>query len=230
MKLIHKALWGGGLGGSSSLMVSLLKAFGKVFRKEWDLNQLVTVGHNIESTLLHTPTGTQDYVPAAQAGMNIIEYSPEGYKIEKIPYNVDYFADRMLVVYTGKSHHSGINNWQVLKDAVDKDAKTLEALNEVAEISKDLRAVCLNGEWDVLPEIFKREYRARVKLSSGFASPEITDLEAIALKNGADAVKICGAGGGGCVMIWSPPEKKSTVSQEIQNKGFEILAANPLKS
>ncbi|MCB0357941.1 MAG: galactokinase, partial [Bdellovibrionales bacterium] len=139
---------GGGLGGSSSLTVSLLKAFAKIFNKTWTLEELVRVSHNLEAQLLHTPTGTQDYFPAAQKGLNLISYSPEGFKSEVIPYDVQYFAQRMLVVYSGRSHHSGINNWQVLKLAVEKDLKTLNALSEVADIAKDLHHICLAADWE----------------------------------------------------------------------------------
>lgn len=159
---------GGGLGGSSSLMISLLKAFGKIFNKNWELKQLVTVAHNLEASLLHTPTGTQDYVPAAQTGLNLIKYSPEGFSVETLPYDVNYFSERMLVVYTGRSHHSGINNWQVLKEAVEKRAKTLEALQEVAEISKDLRQICINGEWEQLPQVLKENLMPELSCQRGF--------------------------------------------------------------
>ncbi|MCB9026675.1 MAG: galactokinase [Bdellovibrionaceae bacterium] len=221
---------GGGLGGSSSLVISLLKAFCKVLHKEWSLKELVTVGHNIEAQLLHTPTGTQDYIPAVQAGLNLIHYTAEGFNVENIPYDVDYFAQRMSIVYTGRSHNSGINNWQVVKEAVEKDTKTMSALMEIAEVSKDMRQLCLNADWQKLPELFNREFSARVKLSSGFSSPEITNLESIALRHGAEAVKICGAGGGGCVMLWSPPDKKKNLVQAIQEKGFHVLDAKPLKN
>lgn len=221
---------GGGLGGSSSLLVSLLKAFGQVMNKDWSLEQIVTVGHNIESQLLHTPTGTQDYIPAAQPGLNIINYNAEGFKVEKLAYDVDHFSQRMLVVYTGKSHYSGINNWKVVKEAIEKDAQTIDALNEIADVAKDMRAACLNSDWKSLPDLFKREFKSRIKLSSGFTSPEISQLEGLALRQGAEAVKICGAGGGGCVIVWCPPEKKENIRQAIDKQGFQVLNAKPLKN
>ncbi len=220
---------GGGLGGSSSLVVSMLKAFGEYFGKKWDLNEIVTVGHNIEAGFLKTPTGTQDYVPAAQPGLNIIEYNSNGFNVEAVDYDADYFSDRMLVVFTGKSHHSGINNWQVVKGAVDGDIITLAALRDVADISRDMRTVCLEQSWQNLPGLFKREYTARIKLSSSFSSPEILKLEEIALRNGAEAVKICGAGGGGCVMIWCPPEKRAIIKETIYGQGYQMLESAPLK-
>jgi D-glycero-alpha-D-manno-heptose-7-phosphate kinase len=230
LETYSKSPVGGGLGGSSSLVISLLKAFSKLKNFNWNLHKIVTVAHNIESAVLRTPTGTQDYVPAFQPGMNIITYSLSGFEVEQVNFDLKTFSDSMILVFTGKSHHSGINNWQVIKGAVENDSKTLAALKEVSEVSKDMRTVCLSGDWDHFPELFRREYKARLKLSSSFSSPEILQLEDLALKNGAKAVKICGAGGGGCVMVWTPPEKKSQLCQIFQNNGFQVLDANPQKN
>ncbi len=220
---------GGGLGGSSSLVISLLKAFGIYFKKEWELHEIVTVAHNLESAFLRTLTGTQDYIPAFQHGLNIVKYSPYGFEVKKVDFDLNYISDHILLVYTGRSHHSGINNWQVIQSVVEKDSRTLTALSKMAAVAKDMTDVCLNGDWQKIPELFKREFSARLELSEGFSSPEILALENIALQNGAHAVKICGAGGGGCVMIWCAPKKRDHLQKTIMAEGYQVLDARPVK-
>lgn len=216
---------GGGLGGSSSLTISLLKAFGQFVGKKWSLNEIVTVASNLEAKLLRTPTGTQDYFSPAQPGLNIISYTNFGFESQLIELDEDYFNSRMILVYTGKAHHSGINNWQVIKQVVERDERAIGALKEIADIAESVAEVCKCGHWDNLGPLFAREYEARVKLSEGFTCNEIKELERIAFKQGANAVKICGAGGGGCVMLWVPPEKKMEIIAACQKEKYQVLKA-----
>lgn len=220
---------GGGLGGSSSLTVSLLKAFSQFLHRPFsDVHQLVRVAHNIEAGVLNTPTGTQDYYPAAMGGINIIHYSADGIELEVLDKNTQAISDHSLVVYTGRSHHSGINNFQVLTRAVQKDPQTLKALWALKEISNETISVVKKSSWSELPGLFNREYKARVQLAEAFSSPEIEKLSDVALRSGAQAVKICGAGGGGCVLLWAEPDQKEKVRNACLQAGFQVLAAKPV--
>lgn len=220
---------GGGLGGSSSLMVSLLKAFSKAMGQPFaSVYQLVNVAHNLEAKLLLTPTGTQDYYPAATGGINILEYSPSGIKQHLFNHSHQKeIEDRFLLVYTGRSHHSGMNNFEVLQKAVAKDPKTIRALSSLRMISEEMSGLVRAGQWKDLRELFNREYDARVQLAPAVSSPEIEALHKLTLREGADAVKICGAGGGGCVLIWTPPDAKANVSAACTKAGFQVLSAKP---
>lgn len=219
---------GGGLGGSSSLMVSLLKAFSEWTGQELpDVHGLVHRAHNLEARLLGTPTGTQDYYPAASGGLNILEYGTDGIRQEILDPD-ERLRDRMILVYTGRSHHSGLNNFEVLKGAVGKDAGVLAALHELKVIADETAAVCRSGDWEALGGLFRREFKARVRLAPAFTCPEIEELDRISRGAGAEAVKICGAGGGGCVMVWCPPGDRERISTVCRNAGFQVLSASPV--
>jgi D-glycero-alpha-D-manno-heptose-7-phosphate kinase len=128
-------------------------------------------------------------------------------------------------VYTGKPHHSGFNNWQVLKKAVDGNKKTLRHLEGLRDVALDLIDQIQKKNWN-FKEIFKAEYKHRSSISKSFGSPEIRKLEKIALKNGAQSLKICGAGGGGCVIVWCEAGQKEKVMTACQKRGFQVIKAN----
>lgn len=220
---------GGGLGGSSSLTISILKALHYLLNLPLPgVHELVHQAHNIEAELLRTPTGTQDYYPAVTGGLSFIDYQSSGIvhtqqSIEDTP-----FADYFLLVYTGRSHHSGLNNFEVLKSAVDGDEKVLNALKKIKLVSEELKAVIQNKNWDAIPELFRREFAARIQLTPAFTSPEIEKLAEICLAAGALAVKICGAGGGGCVLVWVPPNCRERVVSACQKEKFQCLSAKPV--
>lgn len=219
---------GGGLGGSSSLCISLIKAFSKWLGEDLTALEMVELAHNLEAEVLHKPTGTQDYVPAIVGGMNLIKYSPRGIELQKLDFDGPYFAKRLILVYTGQPHHSGLNNWQVIKAALDGDQKTLNALHEIKRIGDEVSQACSSGKFDLLPNLFRQEFKARVALSKGFTSERIETLEEIAIAAGAEAVKICGAGGGGCVLVWTDPKQYEAVVKACQKAEFQIIDARPV--
>jgi D-glycero-alpha-D-manno-heptose-7-phosphate kinase len=220
---------GGGLGGSSSLTISLMKAFaqfcGRPFR---DAHHMAHVAHNIEAEILNTPTGTQDYYPAASGGINLLHYGYDGIEQTVLPTKNTALAEKFMLVYTGKAHHSGMNNFEVVKDSVAKDEGTLKALRDLKLIALETELAVRSGKWEDLGALFRREFDARVRLAPEFSSPEIQKLAEVSLQNGAEAVKICGAGGGGCVLVWCPPNKREGVAQACQKAGFQVMDAKPV--
>jgi D-glycero-alpha-D-manno-heptose-7-phosphate kinase len=219
---------GGGLGGSSSLTVSLIQAFSKFCGKIKTADEIVLLASNLEAQLLKKPTGTQDYYPPIYGGLLSLHYGFGGCQVEKLP--TDLFSTlekHFLLVYTGSPHHSGFNNWQVLKSLIDGDKKTFENLKSLKHVSENLYKLLQQQDWKSLPNLFKEEYRYRTQLSDSFSSPEIERLEHVALKEGADAVKICGAGGGGCVFVWVDPDKRARVKAKLESEKFKVLDAKP---
>ena len=223
LKTFSQSPVGGGLGGSSSLCISLIKAFSKSLNQELKVYPTVEMAHNIEAEVIHAPTGTQDYFPALVPGLNLIHYSARGARLEPLDFDEKFLSSQLMLVYTGKAHHSGINNWQVLKEVIEGHAKPLAALKRIAVISEKMARACRAQDWQMLPELFHQEFEARVELSAGFSSPEIETLRRIVLQGGGDAVKICGAGGGGCVLVWADPSKHETLTKECQKSGFRTI-------
>lgn len=228
LKTYSQSPVGGGLGGSSSLCISLIRAFCQMHDADLSADQAVHLAHNLEAKVIATPTGTQDYYPALLSGLNILHYRADGIQVENVPYAHEVFSQNMMLMYTGKSHHSGINNWQVIKSVIEGDKTTLQHLKEIARISADTAEACRQGEWSRLPDLFQREYNARIKLAPAFTSPEIEKLTKIVFESGGTAVKICGAGGGGCVMVWVEQHLHERISLACQKSGFQTLKALPV--
>ena len=232
---------GGGLGGSSSLMVSLIKVFNKWLTVDMSISQIVKLASNLEAQLLFTPTGTQDYYPALSGGLNILNYNMDKVDQEVYHEHTEHLQDHLILVYTGKPHHSGLNNWSVLTGLIEEknhdsekklnesiiNSLLINSLKKLNDIAKQTANVCRSQEWDKLPELFNQESSYREKLSPSFLSPEIKKLFALSKKAGAKGAKICGAGGGGCVLIWAEAEKKQTISNTLESSGFTILNIKP---
>lgn len=214
---------GGGLGGSSSLSVSVYQTFAKWLNKTEDLHQIVRACSNIEAFILKTPTGTQDYYGAIRTGLHMIDFDFSGIQLTTLTdHNAD-LSEKLMLVYTGKSHHSGINNWQVLKKYIDGDLITQQAIASLQKTSLKMKESCLNKKWQEIPFLFAEEYEARLMLADSFVSPEILKLKELADQQGAEGFKICGAGGGGCVGLWVKKGTFSSLKTKVQEHGFQVL-------
>ncbi len=218
---------GGGLGGSSSLTISLIKAFSQWLTCPLCDEDMVRLASNIEARVLNVPTGTQDYYPALYGGLNVIDYLPARVQWQVRPISHQGFSEAWsqsaILVYTGQPHQSGLNNWAVYKAAVERDERTLTHLKRLQVVAAQMRECVVSGKWNELPELFNAEYEARVGLSEHFASPTIHSLRSVALRANARAVKICGAGGGGCVLVWASPETRAKVEEACESEGFQVL-------
>lgn len=220
---------GGGLGGSSSLVISVLKALHQLLEiKLPNPVDLVHTAHNIEAKMLRTPTGTQDYFAAVTGGISFIDYSAHEMSQAVFEVSDTPIKDYFLLVYTGKAHHSGLNNFEVLKSSVQGEVKVLNALQKIKDISDKMKKCITNKSWNELPQLFREEYSARLELTPAFSSPEIEKLNKICTEAGAEAVKICGAGGGGCVLVWVSPENRNKVLEVCKKENFNCLPAQPV--
>ena len=222
---------GGGLDGSSSLMISLTQVFKQALESQGfkveslsSIHQMVHFCHNVEAQVLLTPTGTQDYYPAVAGGCLSIHYGPDsiGLKSLSLP---DWFFKQAVLVYTGQSHHSGINNFEVLKKAVAGQKDTLTALKNLLVTSQAMLSWLVSSslKYEDLIPILRDEYKQRVELEPTFSSDSIRDIFTLMQSAGGDAVKICGAGGGGCVLVFFPESRGPAVKEVLTQKNYKIL-------
>ena len=100
---------GGGLGGSSSLSISLIKAFSEWMGKNLEVDEAVNIAHNLEAQVLRKMTGTQDYFPAMAPGLNAIHYTARGPELERLTGDPEFLDGSLSLVYTGQPHQSGLN-------------------------------------------------------------------------------------------------------------------------
>ena len=241
MYLYSESPIGAGLGASSSLCVSLAKAFAltmgytlnqkalefdkapntSIFRKKnlkhLSQNELLLICRDLETALLRAPAGFQDYIPAMDADLKslyIIEYSPARPQWKKKQIPLEFFKDHLLLVDTKVSHHSGQNNWDILKKAIDQDPETLKALYQLRDNSLQTKKNCEEGNWLDLFSCLKKEQELRARFFPGWLNPGVSAVISLITEQGKPAVKLCGAGGGGFLIVLTKSKKQK---QDLQS-------------
>lgn len=214
---------GSGIGGSSALGIALNGALNRLTGERYKKSQLLEIAKNIETQVIRTPTGTQDYFPALYGGAQSIQPSMTGVESKKIRIDLNELTQQFVLCFTGKPRKSGINNWQVMKKALDGDQAVIRNLSRIAQVTLEMERVLMNGRIDEAARWFDEEWKARKALAPGISTPEMNRLIASARKQGALAAKTCGAGGGGCVAFWVRKGAKDRVSRELEKHGGKVL-------
>jgi len=221
--LLSKAPPHSGLGGSSALAVALAAALGKLRGRPLDLR----VVQDLETTLLKTPTGYQDYYPALKGGLNALTAVPGGVEIERIEHGPGFLAPHLLLVDTRMEHASGLTNWEAVKRFFDGDRKTRDAFHRIAESATRLRDAARASDLRGVAAALRDEWDARRRLSPAVTNARLDALAAAARCAGALAAKVCGAGGGGCMLILAPDAGDRSLLRGIGEAGGNPLAFRP---
>ena len=214
---------GAGLAGSSALTVALCGALSRWTNRNSTPDELIDIAMNIEAKVLKVPTGVQDYRPAMYGGLAAIEMATSG--VSRVPIEIDTreLEKRLLLVYTGQSRNSGVNNWEVTKKHIDGDPDTAKTFDEIRDIAGAMRTSLLLGDWLGFGEQLNREWTVRKRLAPNVTTPQLDDLVSRSFKAGAAAAKVCGAGGGGCLIVFGEPGTLANVSSALKQDGATIL-------
>ncbi|MEE9257936.1 MAG: GHMP kinase [Nitrospinaceae bacterium] len=214
---------GSGIGGSSALNIALHGALNALTRKGYKKVQMLEVARNIETQVITVPAGWQDYFPALYGGALAVRPGLTGVDFERLPIDPKELTRRFVLCYTGKPRHSGINNWKVMKMALDGDRRTLARLAGIKKAAEKMKRVLSGGRIDGIGPLFAEEWRARKALAPGISTPVMDRMIATAMKSGALAAKVCGAGGGGCVAFFVKKGKKDRVAAALEKRGARVL-------
>jgi len=214
---------GAGISGSSALMVATTAALAKWTGRHLDREQIREVAQNVEAQLIRVPTGCQDYYPALYGGVNAIHLEPDGVHREAIPVPPEELEARFVLAYTGAPRQSGINNWEVFQAHIEGDRRVFGNFERIAEIARGMHRALARGAWREVAELLRAEWQLRRTNAPGITTPRIERLVRAARASGALAAKVCGAGGGGCVIFLAPPDKRHRVADAVQRAGGRIL-------
>jgi D-glycero-alpha-D-manno-heptose-7-phosphate kinase len=214
---------GAGLAGSSALNISLCSALNKITGNKYSKNDVVTIAKNIEAQVINIPTGDQDYYPAMFGGLHFINLSIEGVRAERFKIDNKEFERRITLCYSGSSRNSGINNWEIFKRHIDGNRKIFRNLESIKKTADKMKLAIIDSDFKMIGRLIGEEWRNRKNLWKGVSTPQIERLIAIAEKNGAISAKVCGAGGGGCLIFFSEPDRQEDIKATLKKTGARIL-------
>lgn len=221
-----------GLGGSSALAIALIAAGQQLLGLDRDAPECSPEGRahlarDLEARLMGLPTGAQDHYPALLGGALEISHRAGGEAVRHLQIDLDALADSLLVLYTGISHFSAGQNWQVVRGRLENELEVRGLLTGIARAAQELPAELEAGDFARAGELIGREWSYRRHLADGITTVEIDSLLETACSLGAWGGKACGAGGGGCVVLLVPPERRELIAERLVQTGVERLTTRP---
>jgi D-glycero-alpha-D-manno-heptose-7-phosphate kinase len=216
---------GAGISGSSALMIATTAALARYTGRKLDREQVRVIAQNVEAQLIKVPTGCQDYYPALFGGVSAIHLDPDGIHHTAVRVAAEELDRRFVLVYTGAPRKSGINNWEVFKAHINGDKKIFHNFERIGEIARAMHHALSLADWKQVAKLLREEWKLRKTNSPRISTPMIEKLIGVALRQGALAAKVCGAGGGGCVVFLTEPENRDHVSAAIRSYGGQVLPA-----
>ena len=213
---------GAGLGGSSALGIAvgaaLARATGERLSKEALLRRVM----NLETREIGVPTGNQDYLAALWGGLAAFHHRPDGATRQPLPHAAE-LASRLVLAYTGEPRQSGFSNWDMFRRYVEHDAATRRRMETIARLSRAMRDALLSGDLEATGRLLGEEGRLRYSLAPSVATPSLRAADGAARRAGAWGAKVCGAGGGGCMVAFAREGRRDAVAAAIARTGATIL-------
>jgi D-glycero-alpha-D-manno-heptose-7-phosphate kinase len=206
-----------GMGSSSSFTVGLLHALYALQGQMPSKRQLALDSIRIEQELIKETVGSQDQVLAAFGGFNHVVFAQNG-EISVRPVTVS--ADRLKEL---NSHlmlfYSGIE--RTASDIAESYITDLNGKKSQLRIMKDLvdeSIAILNGGQNisVFGTLLHEAWQAKRGLSTKVSNTYVDEIYAVALSKGALGGKLLGAGGGGFMLLFVPPEKQLVVRESLK--------------
>jgi D-glycero-alpha-D-manno-heptose-7-phosphate kinase len=173
------------------------------------------------------PTGIQDHYPALLGGALEIRHQLGGEAVRRVAIDLEELGRSLVVVYSGGSHLSAANNFEVVARRLGGDRATVERLGAIADAAVAMAASLDQGDFARAGAAMTDEWRARRELAPVVATPAIDGILAAARDAGAWGGKVCGAGGGGCVAILAAPAARAAVVAAVTALGHPVLDCRP---
>jgi D-glycero-alpha-D-manno-heptose-7-phosphate kinase len=201
-----------GMGSSSAFTVGLLHALYALTGRMVSRHQLAMESVHIEQNLLKETVGSQDQVLAAHGGLNHVTFLPNG-EISVRP--VTIAADRirelnshLMLFYTGIKR-TAANVAQTYVTDIDSRRRQLRIMKDLVDEATSV----LNSRTDLASfgELLNEAWQAKRSLSSSVSNADVDDLFATARAAGAIGGKLAGAGGGGFLLLFVPPDRQDRV-------------------
>ena len=214
---------GAGIAGSSALTIAVCGALARWTGASEDPEHIFQVAMNVECQTIKVPTGVQDYRPALYGGIAAVELRVDGIKRVALDVDARELERRIVLAYTGAPRNSGTNNWEITKKHIDGDRHIFDCFERIRDTSIAMRQALQRGNWDEVGRQIATEWDNRKRLAPGVTTPTIEDLIARARAAGATAAKVCGAGGGGCLFCYGPPESHDAIRNAVASGGARLL-------
>ena len=207
---------GSGLGSSSSITVGLLNALYMYNGEQVPAERLAREACEIEIERCGKPIGVQDQYIAAYGNLRSFRFRASGsVEVERIPLSDTQkrvLGSNLLLFFTDKTRKSSV----ILTEQKKRIADRMAVLCRLKEYAVEAKGCIGEGRFDEVGRILKESWEFKKQMADKISNGDIDGMYEKALSAGALGGKICGAGGGGFLLLYVPRERQNAVREALE--------------
>ena len=209
---------GGGLGTSSTLVVSILGAYVEWLKLPLGEYDIARLAYEIEREDLGLTGGKQDQYAATFGGFNFMEFSGENVIVNPLRIrqsHIEELQHNLVLYYTDTSHVSAdIIREQQANVAARKDS-SIESMHRLKEQAYQMKEALLKGHIGDIGQLLNFGWENKKQMAQSITNPRLDAIYNTALQAGATGGKISGAGGGGFMFFYCPGNTRYAVEEAL---------------
>jgi D-glycero-alpha-D-manno-heptose-7-phosphate kinase len=206
-----------GMGSSSAFTVGFLHAMYGLQGRLSSRQQLATEAIHVEQNLIRETVGAQDQIFASFGGFNLIEFKKDdSFRVE--PLSIAHARLRelnqsLMLFYTGLRRTAS----EVAASYVTNIAARNAQLTRMREmVNEGIAILNSNDSLDAFGDLLHEAWQLKRSLSGKVSNAQVDALYELARRGGARGGKLLGAGGGGFMLFYVPPECRRAVQENLR--------------
>ncbi len=208
-----------GLGSSSSFTVGLIHALTALRGRYISKDELARQAIFVEQKVINENVGSQDQIAAAFGGLNRVDFTTDGaFQVSPIVLKEERlreFQSHLMLCFTGFSRIAS----DIAKDQIDNLKSREAVLHRMKEMVDDAIQILQSTTVPIqeIGQLLHESWLCKRGLSQKVSTPEIDELYERARRTGAVGGKLLGAGGGGFLLLFVPPDLQMKVRAELKS-------------
>jgi D-glycero-alpha-D-manno-heptose-7-phosphate kinase len=228
-----------GLGTSSAFTVGLLLGLYALKNRMRDKHALAADAIHVEQNLIREAVGSQDQVSAAYGGFNRINFSKDdSFEVKRLlttPARLAALEQNLALYFTGFSRIASEIAQEQLR-VTPKKTKELETMHQMVDEAEDI-LTSTHRSLDEFGRLLHEGWRVKRSLTQKITNSNIDEIYQAGLETGALGGKLLGAGGGGFMLLYVPPERREALRLRLKkllcvpfsfsNRGSQVIVYEP---
>lgn len=228
-----------GLGTSSAFTVGLLLGLYALQNKMRDRHALAVDAIHVEQDILCEAVGVQDQVSAAYGGFNRLDFAADGaIKVKRIltePKRLEELNRNLVLYFTGFTRTAS----EIAQEQIRMTPSRKRELEAMLQLVDEAEAIVANPRrsLDEFGRLLHEGWQIKRSLTEKITSPEIDEIYEVGLSAGALGGKLLGAGGGGFMLFFVPPDRQAALRSRLKKllcvpfnfstKGSQVVVYEP---
>jgi D-glycero-alpha-D-manno-heptose-7-phosphate kinase len=220
---------GSGLGSSSAMVVALVQALCQYLALPLGTYDVAHLAYEIERIDVGFAGGKQDHYAAAFGGVNFMEFYGDRVIVNPLRIKQNHLTElesSLVLFCTGASRESANIIMEQVQNVRSGNKSSLQAMHDLKAEAVHMKEAILKGDMDAVAAALRRSWEAKKKMASRISNQSINEIYETAMKEGARAGKVSGAGGGGYMMFMVDPVQRSHLIKCLQEFSGSVSMCN----